>query len=82
MFTIVGASMLAINAEMGYPERREVVMFRRLRCFVRLHSWDRRVNPELGGTEAVYSVCRFCGKEKSDYGPPTPGQSIGLGGGH
>ena len=73
--------MLAINAGMRYPERREVVMSKRLRCLLRLHGWDRRVNPEVGGREAVYSVCRFCGKEKSEYGPPTEGQSIGMGGG-
>jgi hypothetical protein len=57
-------------------------MFGRLRCALRLHNWERRVNPEVGGRGGVYSICRTCGKEKSEYGPPTEGQSIGLGGGH
>jgi hypothetical protein len=55
-------------------------MFGRVLCTVRLHSWERRNNPGQGGKDAVYSVCRRCGKEKSEYGPPTPGQSVGLGG--
>jgi hypothetical protein len=55
-------------------------VFERLRCAVRLHSWERRVNPEVGGKDAVYSVCRRCGKEKNQFGPPTGGQSVGLAG--
>jgi hypothetical protein len=55
-------------------------MFDRLRCALRLHSWERRVNPDQGGRGAVYSTCRRCGKEKNEYGPPTGGQATGLGG--
>ena len=56
-------------------------MLGRMLCAVRRHAWDRQVNPELSGADAVYFVCRRCGKEKPGYGPPTRGQTIGMAGG-
>jgi hypothetical protein len=59
----------------------EVVMLGRVLCAVRRHAWEQRVNREVSGADAVYFVCRRCGKEKPGYGGPTQGQAIGLGGG-
>jgi hypothetical protein len=53
----------------------------RLLCTMNRHDWERMVNPEVGGKDAVYSLCRRCGKEKAEYDPPTPGQATGFGGG-
>ena len=60
---------------------REVALFGHLLCAFGGHAWERRVNPEVGGKDAVYSVCRRCAKEKAGYGTPTSSQATGLAGG-
>jgi hypothetical protein len=47
-------------------------MIGRLRCLVGWHFWERRVNPEVGGADAVYFACRRCSKEKPGHGPAVP----------
>jgi hypothetical protein len=53
-------------------------MLGKLRCVVGWHSWERRVNREVSGADAVYFACRRCGNEKKGYGPPTPNQGKGI----
>jgi hypothetical protein len=53
-------------------------MLGRLQCVLGRHSWDRHINPEQGGRDAVFFLCGRCGKEKTSYDPPTPGQSAGM----
>jgi hypothetical protein len=55
-------------------------MLGRVLCMAGRHAWERRTNPEVSGPDAVYFVCRRCGKEKPGYGRPGQGQAIGLGG--
>jgi hypothetical protein len=50
----------------------------KLFCKLGRHSWQRHVNPEASGGQAVYFTCRRCGREKPGYDPPTPGQSAGF----
>ncbi|MDT4963154.1 MAG: hypothetical protein QOF87_2801 [Pseudonocardiales bacterium] len=54
-------------------------MLGRVLCAIGRHAWERQVNPEVSGADAVYFVCRRCGTEKPRYGPPK-GRHIGLGG--
>ena len=58
----------------------EATMLGRLTCFIGRHSWERRVNPEVGGPAGVHFLCRRCKKEKPGYDKPTPGQSAGFAG--
>lgn len=37
----------------------------RLDCLVGRHLWARHCNPEVGGSRAVYHLCRRCGRERS-----------------
>jgi hypothetical protein len=53
-------------------------MLGRVLCAIGRHAWERRVNREVSGADAVYFVCRRCGTEKPRYGPPK-GQRMGLG---
>ncbi|MFN0281900.1 MAG: hypothetical protein ACKVZ6_08010 [Kineosporiaceae bacterium] len=51
-------------------ERMRLAVFRlrgRLLCRVGRHAWARRHNPDVGGAQAVYHLCRRCGTE---YSPP------------
>jgi hypothetical protein len=45
-------------------------MIRRLRCLIGRHAWAQQRNPESAGPEAIYFICRHCGREKPGYGPP------------
>jgi hypothetical protein len=47
-------------------------MLGRLQCMLGRHRWERRVNTETGGKDALYVACRRCGKEKTDYGDQPP----------
>lgn len=51
-------------------------MIQKIRCWLRWHSWEQRINQEVGGPGGGYLICRHCGKEKPGYGPPIAG-SIG-----
>lgn len=43
-------------------------------CLLGAHSWQKRHNPEVGGTGGDFEVCSRCGKEKTAYGtPPSTG---------
>jgi hypothetical protein len=54
------------------------MQFRRPLCRLGRQSWERRLNPEIGGASAVSFVCSRCGKDKASYDPPTPGQAAGM----
>jgi hypothetical protein len=52
------------------PERARLRANRfrgRLSCLLGRHAWVRRSNPDVGGAQAVYHLCRRCGTE---FSPP------------
>ena len=44
-----------------------------LLCRLGKHYWGMRRNPEIGGKDALYELCRRCGRERQGYYPPPPG---------
>jgi len=39
-------------------------------CHLALHDWARHRNPEVGGRQAHFQLCRRCGTERNEYEPP------------
>ena len=50
-----------------------------VKCRLGRHQWETHRNPDAAGKDAVYELCRRCGKERDAYGPAVPG-SIAMGG--
>jgi hypothetical protein len=55
-------------------------MGKTIACWLGRHDWQHRRNEEMGGKDADYQVCRRCGAERKEYGPPSP-NAAGVGGG-
>jgi|SoiMethySBSTD1v2_1073268.scaffolds.fasta_scaffold53273_2 hypothetical protein len=48
-----------------------------LLCHLGRHLWALHRNPDVGGKDAVFELCRRCGRERQGYEAPPPGSVLG-----
>jgi len=48
-----------------------------LLCHLGRHRWAQHRNAEVGGKDAVFELCRRCGRERQGYEAPPPGSVLG-----